>query len=311
MQTGRAFLFRAATAIVLLAVAPDQSAQAEDRVVYTVAPNEADPGVRRFLRSSIVLFDRTAPPQAPLLVFLPGTGGDAARVRLFLGVAADAGYRVIALSYDNEPAVMQVCARDSNPACVENFRQSRVFGGAGAAPADTPPDEAIVTRLTRLLQFLDGRHPEEGWRSYLANGVPDWRRIALAGHSQGGGMAAFLAKRAAVARVALLAGPPDFVPPGRQPAPWLAVAGATPPDRWYGLYHRDEPLAPLLRQAYAALGLAADHIRVVGLAPAAALGAGFFDSYHVSIVADRLTPRAADASPAYAADWVFLLGRGR
>jgi hypothetical protein len=35
------------------------------------------------------------------------------------------------------------------------------------------------------------------------------------------------------------------------------------------------------------------------------------DAYHFSVVADRWTPRAADGSPAYAAEWNFLLGRPR
>ena len=146
-------------------------------------------------------------------MFLPGTGGDPAGVRLFLDVAADAGYRVVSLSYDNEPEVMQICARDPDPTCPGNCRQSRVFGGSG--PIDTPSGEAIVARLTKLLQFLDNRHPEEGWRGYLVDGAPDWHRIAVAGHSQGGGMAVFLGKRVAVARVPLLSGPLDYVLPSR------------------------------------------------------------------------------------------------
>jgi hypothetical protein len=35
------------------------------------------------------------------------------------------------------------------------------------------------------------------------------------------------------------------------------------------------------------------------------------DACHFSVVADRWTPRAADGSPAYAAEWNFLLGRPR
>ncbi len=159
---------------------------------------------------------------------------------------------------------------------------------------------------------MDRDRPGDGWGAYLANGAPDWSRIAVAGHSQGGGMAAFLAKRTKVARVILFSGPADFVLPGRQPAPWLAAPSATPGERWYGLYHREERLASLLQQAYGVLGLSPDHIRVLSLAPGGTAGVGGFpDAYHVSVVADRLTPRASDGSPAYAADWAFLLGGGR
>jgi predicted esterase len=278
---------------------------AAERIVHTVPPNEADPSVTRFLLNSIVIFERPASAPAPMLVFLPGTGADPARLQVFLGVAVDVGYRAIALSYDNEPAVMQVCSRQPDPSCSENFRSSRLFGGT-----DTPPQESIVARLTKLLQFLDFRYPEEGWREYLTDGAPDWQRIAVAGHSQGGGMAALLAKRMAVARVMLLSGPPDWIMPGRDPAPWLGAPGATPSDRWYGLYHRDEQLAAALQRAYAALGLTPSNIRVVSLTPGAEV-TGPVDAYHVSVVADRFTPKAADGSPSYATDWRFLLGPSR
>jgi predicted esterase len=304
MNTG--VLRLAAVALLGSIAAASLPVQGADRLVYSVAPNEADPLVRHFLHNSVVMFDSGFSAQAPLMVFLPGTGGDPARVELFLAAAAAAGYRAIGLSYDNEPAVMQVCARISDPACSENFRESRLFGGT-----ETPKEESIVARLTRLLQFLDSRHPDQGWGGYLVSGLPDWRRIAVAGHSQGGGMAALLAKRVVVARVALLSGPPDFVLPSRQPASWLATPAATPIDRWYALYHRDEQLAPLLQRAYAALGVAAGQIRMVSLAPATALGRAFPDAYHISVVADRFIPRAPDGSPAYSADWDFLLGRAR
>ena len=123
-------------------------------------------------------------------------------------------------------------------------------------------------------------------------------------------MAALLAKRMTVGRVMLLSGPPDWVMPGRDPAPWLGAPGATPSDRWYGLYHRDEQLALTLQRAYAALGLTPSKIRVVSLAPAAEVTSSF-DAYHVSVVADRVTPKAADGRPSYVADWGFLLGHNR
>ena len=100
-------------------------AAAADRIVHTVAPNEADPSVTRFLLNSIVMFEHSASAPAPLLVFLPGTGGDPARLRLFLGVAVDVGYRAVALSYDNEPAVMQVCSRQPDSSCSVLVDQSR------------------------------------------------------------------------------------------------------------------------------------------------------------------------------------------
>ena len=108
-------------------MAPSVSAQGGDRVVYVVAPNEADPSIGRFLWKSVVVFDRAVRAPAPLLLFLPGTGGNPAGSRSFLNLAVDAGYRVISLGYNNEPAAMQACLRDPDPACSANFRQRRLF----------------------------------------------------------------------------------------------------------------------------------------------------------------------------------------
>jgi predicted esterase len=310
MTIRHVFCFFAVAAIATSALATSVSAEGSDRAVYAIAPNTADPSIGRFLRRSVVIVDHTTSAPPMLLLFLPGTGGSPAGPGAFLNLAADQGYRVISLSYNNEPAVMGACARDPEPACSANFRQRRLFGDPTPSSADDQPAESIVNRLTRLLQFLERSHPGEGWGAYLANDVPDWRRIAVAGHSQGAGMAAFLAKRINVARVILLSGPVDYVFPGRGPAPWLTTPSVTPGERWYGLYHKEERLGPLLQQAYGALGVAPDHIRVVDLAASGPSG-GRFDAFHVSVVADRLTPRTHDGSPAYAADWSFLLGSGR
>src|SRR4029077_16944914 len=72
-----------AAALALFAAALVPAAQGDDRVAYAVPANAADPGVSRFLGPNLVLFDRAASPQSPLLVFLPGTGGHPAGVRLF------------------------------------------------------------------------------------------------------------------------------------------------------------------------------------------------------------------------------------
>ncbi len=298
--------------LLTIAVNPSALAQGGDRAVYSVAPNEADPGIQRYLQRSLIVFDRAARAPVPLLLYLEGTGGNAAGARAFFDLAVDLGYRVISLSYNNEPAAMQACAGNPDPACSANFRQRRLFGDPTPSPADDQPAESIVNRLTRLLQFLDRNHPGEGWGAYLANGAPDWNQIAVAGHSQGAGMAAFLAKRARVRRVILLSGPVDYVRPGRQPAPWLGAPSATQVERWYGLYHQEEKFALLLEAAYRVLGLASDHIRVLSLPLGGAAGArGISDPFHVSVVADRLTPRAPDGRPAYAADWAFLIGSAR
>ena len=243
-------------ALALCLMAATASAQA----VWQIKPSQADPRVRHYDDLSLV-FDTDAPPGAPLVVFLPGTGGEPEKSRDFLTVVAGQGYRVIGLEYDDAPAVSQTCPRDPDPDCSTNFRRMRVYG-EGQARVSNPPEESIVTRLVMLLQMLNQRHPRAGWDQYLDGDRPRWDRIVVSGLSQGAGMAAFIARKHEVARVVLFSSPWDSTGRDSHPAPWLSEPSATPMDRWFAEYHKRENTAGLIRNAYAALQIPADHVRV-------------------------------------------------
>src|SRR5579862_7437463 len=199
-----ATMFVAASTLVAgLATSRAQSASAEPQktrtpavpipelaggVVYAVSPAEADPTVKRFLSYNLVLFKTDAAKTANLLVFFPPTGGTPTNSWPFMEAAANAGYRVIGLEYDNASSVPQTCGKNPDPSCSDRFRQKRVFGDNISKDIDDLPDEAIVVRLTKLLLYLDTHHKDEGWGRYLAHGEPQWSRIAVAGHSHGAGM---------------------------------------------------------------------------------------------------------------------------
>lgn len=248
---------------------PESSACAPEpgRAIACVRPSATDPAIRRFDSPSYVLFDERSGPDAELLVFLPGTDGRPPGPLRFLKAAADAGYRVISLATTDVPAVAQFCPHRPDPDCSGNFRRMRIYGdGTSLDPAiDNTPAESIVNRLAKLLQYLDRHQPQHGWSRYLENGAPRWSRIALAGQSQGAGMAAFIAQGHEVARVILFSSPWDFMMRkghGEVLAPWLSAPSRTPPQRWYAGYHEKEDTARLIARAYAALRIPPDHIRV-------------------------------------------------
>jgi len=236
------------------------------RVIECVRPSETDPTIRSFDSAHYILYSVHANTDADLLLFMTGTDGTPPGPRGFLEQAADAGYRVISIAYNDTPAVVAYCPRNPDPACSENFRRMRIYGDRTLMdPAiDSTAPESIVNRLVKLLQYLNRQHPDAGWASYLDNGAPNWRRIALAGQSQGAGMAAFIAKEHEVARVILFSSPWDFanLDGRRKLALWLSLPSKTPADRWFGGYHAREIMADLLAQAYAELAIAPDHIRV-------------------------------------------------
>jgi predicted esterase len=294
----------------LLAMAqpqPQACAPEPGRVIECIKPSATDPAIRRFDAAHYVLFNPDTRPDAELLVFLPGTGGEPPGPVTLLRAAADAGYRVISLAYNDVPAVAVYCPRRPDPACSEKFRRMRVYGdGTIDRSIDNTRPESIVNRLAKLLQYLDAREPQRKWGSYLDNGALNFGRIAFAGQSQGAGMAAFIAKEHAVARVILFSSPWDFTVSNgnvRSLAPWISKPPmATASERWYGAYHQRENMAALIAKAYAALRIPPDHIRVFSLdLPPRRQHGGSNNPFHGEGI----------RNPAYADDRAFLLGRSR
>ena len=276
-------------------------------VVYRVNPSVADSSSdRRFDNPHYISFDRSAKADAPLLVFFPGTGGRPQNTTVFSDVAVKQGYRVIGLEYVDTPAVQQVCPREPDPGCAEKVRRKRIYGDDVTSLIDDRAEESIVARLTKLLAYLDRQHPGEHWSQYLKDGQPDWSRIAVSGLSQGAGMAAYIAQRTMVARAVLFSSPWDNYGPRHVLAPWVTRgSGATPSDRWYAAYHRNENTADLIARAYSALRIPRDHIHVFTLEPAAILSQ---NPNHLSVVTNGATPRKADGTPAYLEEWRAMLG---
>ena len=230
-----------------------------------VKPSAADPAITQWDTPSRVYYDRRVAGN-DILLFLTGTSGTPdAQPGAFFHAANVQGYRIVSLSFISEPAVAQVCvgrelARDRD--CALHFRMRRLFGeGTFRAIPDTPQD-AIVSRFTKLLQYLVRNDPAGQWQLYLKDGQPDWSRIAVAGQSQGGGMAELLGQRFDLARVVSFSGGWDLssAPPKERIATWYDRPAATPADRWFGTYHVREPAAKLLARIYRALKIPATHI---------------------------------------------------
>lgn len=264
-----------------------------------VTPSVADPAVKSHDEPSVAVSRPELSPDAPLVIFLPGTGGRPANTRDLLGVVANQGYRALGLEYDDTPGVVGVCPRDPDPACSANFRRMRVDGSGPGAPGVTnPAAESITNRLVAALTSLDRTAPDEGWGGYIDGNQPRWDRIVVSGLSQGAGMAAYIAQQHKVRRVVLFSSPWDFTLPGRRLAPWIHGTGATPAARWFAEYHRRENTADLLAQSYRALNIPADHVLVFDRDLPQGMGANSGNPFHGSTVRDT----------GYAPQWRLLYG---
>lgn len=261
----------------------------------SIAPSLTNELIRTTDPHHLILYD-PAGRQGKLLVWLPGTGGkpDKGPQQIYQ-TALEQGYRVIGLSYVDEPAVAQVCVGQRNkdePGCAEKFRQKRAFGDNVTALIDDQPQDAIVSRLSKLLQHLVTTDNEGQWGKYLTGTRLRWESIVLAGQSQGGGMAAFIAKRERVARVIIFSGGWDMDAQG-QIAGWYRMPSATPPELWYATYHVEEKQAKTMEEIYRALGLPPENVKPLDLPVHGNTAHG--DGIH---------------NPAYKAWWVKALGQG-
>ncbi|MGN6818705.1 MAG: BPSS1187 family protein [Sphingomonas sp.] len=264
-----------------------------------ITPSAADPAVKSYDDPSVAVSKAGLSPDAPLVIFLPGTGGRPVNTRELLGVIADQGYRALGVEYDDTPAVVGVCPRTADPDCSANFRRMRVDGsGPGAPGVVNSAAESITNRLVAALRALDRGAPGEGWGGYLDGNRPRWDRIVVSGLSQGAGMAAYIARQHMVRRVVLFSSPWDFTLPGRKLAPWIDGTGATPAARWFAEYHRREKTADLLAQSYRALRIPADHILVFDRDLPPGIGTRSPNPFHGSTVRDT----------GYAPQWRVLYG---
>ncbi len=198
-----------------------------------------------------------------LFLFLPGTNGIPVRgPKKLFDTAIELGYPVINLSYINQPAVARICRGENliaDAKCAEKFRTQRVFGTQVTPLIQDEPQDAIVPRLTKLLQYLVKFDKKGNWNNYLENGAPKWNEIIVTGQSQGGGMAAFIAKKKLVHRMISFSGGWDYAAKNKI-AGWYANESITPAERWFGTYHAEEPKAETIDASYVAMEIPKDQI---------------------------------------------------
>ncbi len=268
----------------------------ESNVVFKVVPSETDPEIKRANTPHYVVYNPSI-KQGKILLFMPGTNGIALKgpKDLFM-TAVQQGYRVINMSYINTPAVAQICrgkTLEANSNCTKDFRTKRIFGNNTFSLIQDESEDAIVNRLAKLLMYLSEKDKDGNWELYLENGDPKWEEIAVAGQSQGGGMAAFIAKRHLVSRVITFSGGWDFTAKN-EIAEWYSESSVTPVDRWYGTYHKKEPMAKTIDATYRAMNIPESHIY----------------AFDLDVPEGKKAHSNGVRNTGYLKMWIDLLGRG-
>jgi hypothetical protein len=281
--------------------------------VRSVSPAETDPGIDTRAGDHLVAVPASAASIGRLLVFFPGTRGRPEQYTSLIRRAAERGYHAVSLDYENSKSINFEVCRNGPSGCQEAARLEILTGAeSDFIEPDVDVTNAAFNRLARLLAHEHESHPGEGWDAYLAGGEPRWERIAVGGHSQGGGHAAITAKLHKVDRVLLFA--------ATEPASWTLEPTATPPERFWGLVHEQESSFSGITRSWENLGVPGDLVEIERSPPqspshrlvttVAACGGDPASNgyYHNCYSVDGwLPPAANDGTPAFAAIWDYML----
>jgi len=238
----------------------------ENNIIFKIKPSDTDPAIKdiKNVNNPHLIMYNSSMPQGKLFLFLPGTHGVPERgPKDLFNTAIKQGYRVINLSYIDNIGVSNICKGEvlaNDPDCTEKFRNQRVFGTKRTSLISDEPQDAIVNRLAKLLTYLKDFDKKGNWGIYLKNdGSINWTRITVSGQSQGGGMAAFIAKRCLVDKIITFSGGWDHSAKNKI-ANWYFQPSITPADRWFGTYHIQEPTAKIMEKTYKAMAIPENHI---------------------------------------------------
>ena len=168
-------------------------------------------------------------------MLLNGSGASPAQLmiepsRNLFTAALESGNHVLAIAYRSDVSLIAMCG--TRPDCYGPSRHTLLTGafaaGSDSSLANIREDEGIIVRLDQALRALVTARPQAGWDAFIANAAATtpadriaWPRIIAAGHSQGGGHAAYLGKLVPLVRVVQLASTCDA--PAGVPAPWTAA----------------------------------------------------------------------------------------
>ena len=231
-----------------------------------------------------------------------------------------AGFHAIGLTYANNTAVGTICRNDL--ACYATVRQDDFDGSDPNPYVRVAANNAIQARLVDLLRYLSAHYASERWSPFVTGAKPAWNRIVVAGHSQGGGDAAFIAKIRKVEGVVMLSSDVDSSstsPPVA--ATYLTTGHLTPLDRYVGFDHTRDLFFDKIVTDWKALGLQSfgratsiDGTRTPfggshELLTSAAVPSGPLPALaaHDSTAVDVQTPLCSDRTPAFAPVWRYMM----
>ncbi|MEO0403594.1 MAG: T9SS type A sorting domain-containing protein [Bacteroidota bacterium] len=290
-------------------------------IVLPVRAIDTDPDIPWELFRHYTFYNPTCSGQNKLLLHLVGTFDNPVNTQLFPSLAANSGFHVLSLKYNNDVAAQTPCAMSPDLDCHYNFRREILEGFDYSSEVDVNEANSIENRLIKLLQYMQNTQPLQGWEQYFTNNSIHWEMVTVSGHSQGGGHAATLGIDRPLNGVLMFGSPNDFSVFYDQPAPWTSLEHLTPDSVYFSFNNINDGVAPFDWQYESSLNIGllnyGDSTNVENLAcpynnshilysdtDSGALGS------HASMIRDDETPLDLDGNPLYTEVWSYMLGLG-
>jgi hypothetical protein len=210
---------------------------------YKVLPQDTDNTMEETNKPHFVFLDKSKTLKNKLVVFIGGTDSSPSQYQVFSNIATSLGYHVIDLRYLNTVTTL-ACKDEEDADCFAKFHEEIIFGGDQSGLVQVDVNNSIVNRLLKLLQYLHSNHKDDGWGQFYTGNDLNYSKFVVAGHSQGGGHATYLAYKYSVDRLIFFCSPNDYSEKYNSPASWCSADFATTPDRFYGLMHKRDDVVP-------------------------------------------------------------------
>jgi predicted esterase len=285
-----------ATALVVAACAPQAPPNGNSSRFLQIDPAITGPGIPHETVASHFAISPYGTPRNQLIVLFNGTGAGPLALHTLGETLAGDGFHVIALRYSSDVGTTTACpdsVAQTDPDCFRRFRGEVVHGEGVTDPSGASYDHASVSvsaansvenRLLKLVDHLRTTRALDGWGQFqqVSDGACttmntaygtcelDWTKVIAGGHSQGAGVALYLAKFHPLARVMLYSGPFDvFELPDASlnVAPWITEAPLqVPSSRITLLSHTGDLALDRFEAVEAVLGLPGSPVEITNTA---------------------------------------------
>lgn len=286
----------------------------------TIRASQTESGIPWELSGHQVLYHPTCASKGKLLLYLVGSFDGTINSYKFTTLAASLGYHVIILNYPNNVAARTACGNSADQNCYAKFREEILFGQDLSSAVDVDSINSVNNRLYRLLEYLSTNYNSENWGQFLSGNEVNWSKLLVAGHSQGGGHAAYLGKLKSLDRIIMFASPNDYSDYYNAPAPWTSSSFSSAGSAFFGFNNMLDEVVPFSKQMEVWNNLPfiyTDTLSVIGASSpfnnlqklyTVYSGSGSSSVNHSAVVRDPETPLDEQGKPIYTDVWTYLLG---